>query len=89
MREKNIVISFQDLINKSATILSETVSFNTKEVINTTINFIKYRFKNMLLSAGINQDIIDAVISIVSSIKQRKKSTPYKNSEIFLRILKC
>jgi glycyl-tRNA synthetase beta chain len=64
MREKNIVISFQDLINESASILNETVSFNAKEVVNTTINFIKYRFKNMLLSAGINQDIIDAVISI-------------------------
>ena len=64
VRDKKIAISFQELINKSACILNETISFDLKEVTNKVINFIKERFKNLLLSEGITQDFIEAVISI-------------------------
>ncbi len=64
VRDKKIAISFQELINKSASILNETISFDPKDVTNKVINFIKERFKNMLLSKGIMQDFIEAVISI-------------------------
>jgi len=64
VRDKKITISFQDFIHKSASILNETISFNQKEVEDSVSNFIKNRFKNLLLSEGITQDFIEAVISI-------------------------
>jgi glycyl-tRNA synthetase beta chain len=64
VRDKKIAISFQDFIHKSASILNETISFDQKEVEDSVSNFIKNRFKNLLLSEGITQDIIEAVISI-------------------------
>jgi len=63
VRDKKIAISFQDLINKSASIMHETISFDLKEVADKVINFIKDRFKNLLLSEGITQDFIEAIIS--------------------------
>ena len=64
VRDKKIVISFKDLIHKSASILRETISFDQKVVEDAVSNFIKNRFKNLLLTEGITQDIIEAVISI-------------------------
>ncbi len=64
VRDKKIAISFQDFIHKSASILNETIAFDQKEVENSVSNFIKNRFKNLLLSEGITQDFIEAVISI-------------------------
>jgi len=64
VRGKKIAISFQDFIHKSASILNETISFDQKEVEDSVSNFIKNRFKNLLLSEGITQDFIEAVISI-------------------------
>jgi glycyl-tRNA synthetase beta chain len=64
VRDKKIAISFQDIIHKSASILNETISFDQKKVENSVSNFIKNRFKNLLLSEGITQDFIEAVISI-------------------------
>jgi glycyl-tRNA synthetase beta chain len=64
VRDKKIAISFQDFIHKSASILNETISFDQKEVEDSVSNFIKNRFKNLLLSEGITQDFIEAVISI-------------------------
>jgi len=64
VRDKKIAISFQDLIHKSASILNETISFDKKEVEDSVNNFIKNRFKNLLLFEGITQDFIEAVISI-------------------------
>jgi glycyl-tRNA synthetase beta chain len=64
VRDKKIAISFQDFIHKSASILNETISFDQKEVEDSVSIFIKNRFKNLLLSEGITQDFIEAVISI-------------------------
>ena len=64
VRDKKIAISFQDFIHKSASILNETILFDQKEVEDSVSNFIKNRFKNLLLSEGITQDFIEAVISI-------------------------
>jgi len=64
VRDKKIAISFKNLIHKSASILNETISFDQKEVEDSVSNFIKNRFKNLLLSEGITQDFIEAVISI-------------------------
>jgi len=64
VRDKKIAISFKNLIHKSASILNETISFDQKEVEDAVSNFIKNRFKNLLLSEGITQDFIEAVISI-------------------------
>ena len=64
VRDKKIAISFQDLINKSASIMHETISFDLKEVTDKVNNFIKDRFKNLLLSGGITRDFIEAIISI-------------------------
>ncbi|HUV59950.1 MAG TPA: glycine--tRNA ligase subunit beta [Desulfatiglandales bacterium] len=64
VRDKKIAISFKNFIHKSASILNETISFDQKEVEDSVSNFIKNRFKNLLLSEGITQDFIEAVISI-------------------------
>jgi len=64
VRDKKIAISFQDFIHKSASILNETISFDQKKIEDSVINFIKNRFKNLLLSDAITQDFIEAVISI-------------------------
>ena len=64
VRDKKIAISFHDFIHKSSSILNETISFDQKEVEDAVSNFIKNRFKNLLLSKGITQDFIEAVISI-------------------------
>ena len=74
VRDKKIAISFQDFIHKSASILNETISFDQKEVEKSVSNFIKNRFKNLLLSEGITQDFIEAVISIdFNSLHQVEK----------------
>ena len=64
VRDKKIALSFQDFIHKSASILNETISFDQKKVENSVNNFIKNRFKNLLLANKITQDFIEAVISI-------------------------
>jgi len=64
VRDKKIAISFHDFIHKSASILNETISFDQEKVENSVNNFIKNRFKNLLLTDEITQDFIEAVISI-------------------------
>jgi glycyl-tRNA synthetase beta chain len=64
VRDKKIAISFNDFIHKSASILNETISFDQKKVENSVNNFIKNRFKNLLLAQEITQEFIEAVISI-------------------------
>ena len=64
VRDKKIALSFQDFIHKSASILNETISFDQKKVENSVNNFIKNRFKNLLLANKITQDFIEAIISI-------------------------
>jgi glycyl-tRNA synthetase beta chain len=63
MRDKNITMSIPDFVGKSASILSESVSFDSAQVIERVLAFIKERFRNMLLSENIPHDLIDAVIT--------------------------
>jgi glycyl-tRNA synthetase beta chain len=63
IRDKKLPICLPDFVEKCVTILAETISFDTVAVKEKVINFIKDRFKNILLSAGISQDIIDAIIT--------------------------
>jgi len=62
-RDRNITVSIEDFVKKSATILSESLSFNSEQVIERVLTFSKERLRNMLLSEGIPHDLIDAVIS--------------------------
>ncbi len=64
IRDKRINISLPDFVSKSDSILNEAISFNLEGVAGKVINFIKDRFKNMLLSEGIAQDLIDSVITV-------------------------
>lgn len=64
IRDKKITIPLPDFVSKSASILNETISFHVEEVEGKVHNFIKDRFKNMLLSEGITQDFIEAIITI-------------------------
>ncbi len=64
IRDKRINISLPDFVSKSGSILNEAISFNLEGVAGKVINFIKDRFKNMLLSEGIAQDLIDSVITV-------------------------
>jgi glycyl-tRNA synthetase beta chain len=44
--------------------LAETISLDTAAVHEKVINFIKDRFKNILLSEGISQDILESVLTV-------------------------
>ena len=63
IRDKKINVSIPDFVHKSGSILSETISFDLEEVTNRVLNFIKDRFKNMLLSEDVTHDFIEAVIA--------------------------
>jgi glycyl-tRNA synthetase beta chain len=64
VRDKEINISIPDFVDKSASALREKVSFDLEEVKGKVINFIKDRFKNILLSEGIAHDLIEAVLTV-------------------------
>ncbi len=64
IRDKKIPVSLPDFVEKSAAILAETISFDRAAVKNKVINFIKDRFKNLLLSTGIPQEFIEATLSV-------------------------
>jgi len=64
MRGKKIGVSLKDFVGKSGSILNEAISFDREKVVDRVLNFIKDRFKNMLLSEGIAQDFVEAVITI-------------------------
>lgn len=64
IKEKNIKINLGNFIRRSAYVLSEYLSFDEHELFIKVSNFIKERFKNLLLAQGISQDIIEVVISI-------------------------
>jgi glycyl-tRNA synthetase beta chain len=64
IRDKKIPVSLPDFVEISVSILSEAISFDAKKVASKVINFIKDRFKNLLLSADIQQDFIEAVLAV-------------------------
>jgi glycyl-tRNA synthetase beta chain len=63
IRDKKITISLPDFVSKSGSILNESISFHVEAVVDKVINFIEDRFRNMLLSEAIPQDLIDSVIT--------------------------
>jgi len=64
IRDRKIDISLKDFIGKSGSILNEAISFNRDKVVDRVLNFIKDRFKNLLLSEGIPQDLVEAVLMV-------------------------
>ena len=71
IRAKKIGISLQDFVSKSGSILNEAISFDREKVVDRVLDFIKDRFKNLLLSEGIPQDFIEAVLTIDFSFLNR------------------
>ena len=63
IRDKKITVSVPDFVRESGSILSDTISFDLEGVTEKVLNFIKDRFKNMLLSEDIAQDFIESVIT--------------------------
>ncbi len=63
IRDKKITVSVPDFVRESGSILSDTISFDLEGVTEKVLNFIKDRFKNMLLSKDIAQDFIESVIT--------------------------
>jgi glycyl-tRNA synthetase beta chain len=63
IRDKKITLSIPDFVSKAGSILSENLTFDTGEVIDKVLGFIKDRLKNILLSEGITYDFIDAVVA--------------------------
>ena len=64
IRAKLIGISLKDFVSKSGSILNEAISFDREKVVDRVLDFIKDRFKNLLLSEGIPQDFVEAVLTI-------------------------
>ena len=71
IRAKKIGISLKDVVSKSGSILNEAISFDREKVVDRVLDFIKDRFKNLLLSEGIAQDFVEAVIMIDFSFLNR------------------
>ena len=63
IRDKKITLSIPDFVSRAASILSETLTFDSGKVIDKVLGFIKDRLKNILLSEGITHDFIDAVVA--------------------------
>lgn len=63
IRDKKITVSLTDFVRESVSILRDTISFDLKVVTEKVLNFIKERFKNILLSGDITQEFIEAVIT--------------------------
>jgi glycyl-tRNA synthetase beta chain len=63
IRDKRMAICLPDFVGKAASILNETIPFDVPEAAGKVIRFIRDRFKNMLLSEGLAQDLIDSVIT--------------------------
>jgi glycyl-tRNA synthetase beta chain len=64
IRDKKLPLCVPDFVEKSLATLAETVAFDAGAVKEKVINFIKDRFKNILLSTGNSQDIIDSVLTV-------------------------
>ncbi|MEE8300226.1 MAG: glycine--tRNA ligase subunit beta, partial [Desulfatiglandales bacterium] len=71
IRDKKIAISIPDFVSKSGSILNEAISFNAEELSGKVLNFIKDRFRNMLLAEGVPQDLMEAVITVDFSFLNR------------------
>jgi glycyl-tRNA synthetase beta chain len=63
IRDKKITVSLPYFVRESGSILSDTISFDLEGVTGKVLNFLKDRFKNMLLSEDITQEFIEAVIT--------------------------
>ena len=64
IRDKKVPVAIWDFVEKSSSILAQTISFDAATVESKVKNFIKDRFKNLLLSSGITQDFIEAVLTV-------------------------
>jgi glycyl-tRNA synthetase beta chain len=64
IRDKKLRLCVPDFVEKSVATLAETISFDAGAVKEKVINFIKDRFKNILLSSGTSQDILDSVLTV-------------------------
>ncbi len=67
IRDKRIMISMADFVAGSCAILRERISFDSNEISGRIIEFIKERFKNMLLTEGLPVDCVDAVLAAESN----------------------
>jgi len=64
IRDRHLLLHIPDLVEKSAIILAPALSFDAEVVKGKVLNFIKDRFKNILLSTGISQEVIESVIAL-------------------------
>jgi glycyl-tRNA synthetase beta chain len=64
IRDKDITVCLPDFVEKSAFILAETISFDAGAVKEKVINFIKDRFRNILLYEGIPQEFLESVLTV-------------------------
>jgi glycyl-tRNA synthetase beta chain len=64
VRDHMLSLHVPHLVTKSATILAQRLSFDRGLVEEKVLNFIKNRFRNILLSTGISQEVIESVITL-------------------------
>ncbi|TYB33517.1 MAG: glycine--tRNA ligase subunit beta, partial [Flexistipes sinusarabici] len=86
IRNKNFRLSLRRLIDYSLEVLSEKISFNTKEVSEQVYDFILSRLKNILHEEGIPGDVFDAVSGyddIISLQSAASAITGVKDGEDF------
>ncbi len=71
IRDKKVPVSIPDFVEKSSSILAKTISFDAAAVDSKVKNFIKDRFKYLLLSSGIPQAFIEAALMVDFSYLDR------------------
>jgi glycyl-tRNA synthetase beta chain len=64
IRDNNIALCLPDFVKKSGLTLAAALSFDVAAVEKRVINFIKERFKYLLLSDGISQEFIESVFAV-------------------------
>jgi glycyl-tRNA synthetase beta chain len=63
IEDRGWAISLSGFIAQSLEILSRDVEFDGEKVLNKLLNFFRERYKNRMLKAGYESDLIEAVIS--------------------------
>ena len=56
-------VSLSGFISRGLKILSENVNFDSARVYNNILNFFRDRYKNKMLAAGYESDLIEAIVS--------------------------
>jgi glycyl-tRNA synthetase beta chain len=90
IRDRKLRINIRELIKYSLGNLTEKAKFDINDVTEKVYEFIMQRFKQILVSEGVDAEIFESVVDNYSDIlmveKAAKEITPKRNSEDFMTV---